>query len=175
MPRPRSKQEILEVLRWKKKNGASSQVVGEHFNCSKNSVLLWEKLWNIPQLEKMCGYENKQTIYAPSEEVKKAIDDAAVGMMEVTKKAAHIMNLYLDSIIDKFNDHVNVKLPDITMVRNILQVAAPFALATKGNGSEKEVPVDKQSQFSKIEAQARLAIQEANKQVKTKGNAKRAS
>jgi len=175
MPSPKSKKEILEILRWKEKMDASSQVTGEHFHVSKNSVNQWKKYWTISQLEKALKIDNRETLYSPSDEVKKSIDDAAIGMMEVTKKSAHVLNLYLDKIIEKFNNNASVKLPEIAMVKNILQIAAPFALATKGNGAEKEVPVDKQSQYAKIEAQARLAIQEADKQAKSKVNGKRAS
>jgi hypothetical protein len=174
MPVKRTKKEILDILRWRKKMSASCQETAEYFHCSKNSVSHWEKMYTIKELEQKLGELNKETVYAPSDEVKKSIDDAAIGMMELTKRTAYALNMYVDKVVNKLETGVSVKLTEITMVRNILQIAAPFALATKGNGSEKEVPVDKQSQFAKIEAQARLAIQEASKQTKNKGNAKRA-
>lgn len=139
--------EILRVLSWKKENNASLRDCEAKFRYSRNTVNKWVNSYSVEELaskykgeiEYSTGEVNIKTKIPV--EVEKAIDSAAIGLSNVTKKTAHILGLWLDGINEKIATHKTLRPAEINLMVKLLGVTSPYVVAPKGAGDGPSKPV----------------------------------
>jgi hypothetical protein len=148
---------ILKILLWMQETGASGRQTAKKFECAENSISKYKKMYTVKELLRKYPDTFKQT----SEETNKLIDDAATGLMNLTKKSTHALNMYIDTVLTKLTNNIKLQAYEVSLIRNILQVSAPFVISTKGINNDKEQePIE--TMFDKVRKQAEEAVAQAN-------------
>jgi hypothetical protein len=142
---------ILRILLWMQETGASGRQTAKKFECAENSITKYKKMYTVKELQRKYPGALKPT----TEETSIMIDDAVTGLMNLTKKSAHALNLYIDTILTKLKSGIKLQAYEVSLVRNILQIAAPFAVAPLG-GDGKDKPTG-ETMFEKVRKQAEEA------------------